>query len=285
MVVPWSVPSSILKSSLFLVKCDDHSTRNTPTGEQEGLAVSEPTGGKRKVRKDVVNSVGKNRGQARAGSHFYNGTNYIDSILSSRTFFLRSPRKMSDMNQETERDKRRRRREGGKNKDLAERRRPLPCPESLPARATPPPTILILSSSEDDDEVQFAERGLGGGFGGGGTASDEDRSPERPLPVSPQVNEQKSLRKGAKGPKREASRKVLFVLQSSFKYFSSLNFQAKKKKSRLPKSHAPEAAPAVICDVDNVASNDELLEYFDGYVRRGNKVKPRCARQYASSLR
>ncbi len=61
-VVPWSVPSSVLKSSLFLVKCDDHSTRKTPTGEQEGLAVFEPTGGKRKVRKDVVNSVGKNRG-------------------------------------------------------------------------------------------------------------------------------------------------------------------------------------------------------------------------------
>ncbi len=189
---------------------------------------------------------------------------------------------MSDMNQETERDKRRRRREGGKNKDLAERRRPLPCPESLPARATPPPTILILSSSdsEDDDEVQFAERGLGG-FSGGGTASDEDGSPERPLPVSPQVNEQKSLRKGAKGPKKEASRKVLFVLQCSFKYFSSLFFQAKQKK----KSHAPAAAPAVIYDVDNVASNDELLEYFDSYVRRGNKVKPRCARQYAGALR
>ena len=121
---------------------------------------------------------------------------------------------MSDVNQETERDKRRRRREGGKNKDLAERRRPLPCPGSLPARATPPPTILILSSSdsEDDDEVQFAARGLGGGFGGGGAASDEDGPPERPLPVSPPVNEQKSLRKGAKGPKREASRKVLFLL-------------------------------------------------------------------------
>ncbi len=121
---------------------------------------------------------------------------------------------MSDMNQETERDKRRRRREGGKNEDLAERRRRLPCPESLPARATPPPTILILSSSdsEDDDEVQFAARGLSGGT----TASDEDGSPERPLPVLPPANEQKSLRKGAKGPKREASRKVLFVLQRSF---------------------------------------------------------------------
>ena len=185
---------------MSLVKCVHHSTRKTPTGEQEGLAVFAPTGGKRKVRKDVVNLVGKNRGQARAGSHFYNGNNYIDIILSSRHgllcgayvpycttlvshfFPLRSPREMSDMNQETERDKRRRRREGGKNKDLAERRRRLPCPESLPARATPPPTILILSSSdsEDDDEVQFAARGLGG-FGGGGTASDEDGSPEGPL--------------------------------------------------------------------------------------------------------